>query len=106
MKIEIEKSVSVKETIDVEFPYYFKHDVSSDHCNSVIFGKIELNRTVTLQKNHSYVCTDDSWELNVEGCNAWRMGRYFAADCRSEEWEFLEALGEFREFMGKEFVKS
>ena len=40
MKIEITKHEPVKRVIEVEFPYYYKHDMYPDYGESVIYGKI------------------------------------------------------------------
>lgn len=39
MEIEVTSQKTVKETINVEFPYYYEHDLSNDYSSSVIYGK-------------------------------------------------------------------
>ena len=48
MIVEITKKVEVRETVDIEFPYYFRHDLSNDLSDSVIFGKIEERCITTI----------------------------------------------------------
>ena len=40
MKIEKTKRIDIKEIIDIEFPYFYEHDLMSDYGESVIYGKI------------------------------------------------------------------
>lgn len=40
MKIKIKKRQEIDVEIEVNFPYYYKHDLYSDYGESIIYGKI------------------------------------------------------------------
>lgn len=52
MKIEIEKKVTQIEIIEVEFPYYYKHNLMSDYGDCVIYGKIEEKLCTTIEESN------------------------------------------------------
>jgi hypothetical protein len=54
MKIEITKQIKVKETIDIEFPYYFKIDLLLEHSDSIIYRKIDDNKCVSITVNQDF----------------------------------------------------
>jgi len=54
-KFEVQRTFKVLEKIEVELPFYFKHDVGGGDSESVVFGRIEEKRVVTLHKNRSCV---------------------------------------------------
>ena len=90
MQIEISKVVYEKEVVDVTFPYYYKHDLMLDNCESVIFGKIVQNLEVAIQ-------ITDHFSYNLEyGIEVSRRGAstpssYFDEKYKSTEDEFLAA---------------
>lgn len=51
MKIEITKHEPVKRVINVEFPYYYKHNLYPDYRESVIYGKIiDEHKEITIHE--------------------------------------------------------
>ncbi len=107
-KFEVQRTVQVLETIEVELPFYFKNDLSDYHSESVVFGRIEEKRVVKLHKNCSYAASSDvSWELSVEAVSSLKFfGGYLTeGEYQSGEAEFRGALREFRGFQDEELVK-
>jgi hypothetical protein len=47
MRVEMNKSVTVKEVIDIKLPYYYDYDVG-DEGNYHVYGKIEENRMISI----------------------------------------------------------
>jgi hypothetical protein len=91
MKLEIIKSIKEKQIIDIDFPYYYKHDLMLDTMDSVIYGKIEEF------KNTAIIITDDylnksnyfEFEISIEPANI--MGCYMVDKHKSNELEYLTA---------------
>jgi len=54
MKITVIKTVKKRVVLDVEFPYYFLHDLELEDGDNLIYGKIEKDRTVTIKKVDNY----------------------------------------------------
>lgn len=48
--IELTKQVQEIVIIEVELPYYYKHDLMSEYGDSVIYGKIEEKSSVSIQE--------------------------------------------------------
>lgn len=65
MQIEITKEIQQIEVIEVELPYYYKHDLISDHNDSVIYGKIEENTCTSIQETKNYD-GDEKYEIEKE----------------------------------------
>ena len=88
MKINITKKVEVSETIDVDFPFYYKHCFDG----VVICGKIEEN------KNSSIMIQEDdqsiSFELEVNYEHASKVSCYFSKEYKGTEKDYLMAKHE------------
>lgn len=82
MKIEITKSVRVKEEIDIEFPYYYSY-------GSMLYGKIDGGRDVTISISHDDGTT--RYELEVEAFQPSRVNSQVDPKNKSTEAEYLEA---------------
>ena len=54
MKIKLIKLIPQEAIIEVELPYYFKHDLSDDYSESIIYGKIEEELYTTIHETESY----------------------------------------------------
>ena len=52
MKVTTTKQV--EEIIDINFPYYYKHDLSRSVHENIIYGKIEENLHITIHRNEHY----------------------------------------------------
>jgi len=92
MKLEITKNVSQTETIDVEFPFYYKNDMLLDDIDYIIYGKIEpmLHTKIHVIKNYRDKRFD--FQLEHEKPNFAQLGCYFVdGDYASNEAEYLAA---------------
>lgn len=50
MTIELTKTINKTVKVDIDLPYYYKHDLMSDYGDSVIYGKIEENLGTTIHE--------------------------------------------------------
>jgi len=90
MKLEIPRKIEQKETIEIEFPYYYKNDLLLDDVDSVIYGKIEEKRHTTIQVRNNYQ-GGRSFELEVEARGAASVACYMTDEYKSDEGEYLAA---------------
>ena len=84
MKIEITKYDPVKYEIDIDFPYYYIHDLYSDYGDSVIYGKITSDKKeVTIHE-----------DIEFNGHKTYKIGvdsmsdSYFDSEHKSNKKEF------------------
>ena len=91
IEIEIQEKTYIKKKITVDLPYYYKHDLMSDHYNSIIYGKIEEGKTTTIQITDDYRDSTMTYELEVEKCKNGGDGSYFKDKYKSNESEYLNA---------------
>ncbi len=92
MKIEITKNVTVKETVEIELPYYYEYDVGGDDYSCVIFGKIEENRKTTIAVKSSF--GSRAYDLEIEDYSLKSITDQFDERHKSTEGEFLDAKAE------------
>ena len=97
IEIEIQEKTYSRMKITVDLPYYYKHDLMMDHHNSVIYGKIEENKTTTIQITDNYMNNTMSYELEVEKCRNGGDGSYFKDKYKSSESEYLNAKAKIAE---------
>ena len=86
MKINIIKKVEVSETIDIDFPYYYEHDLD----DAVIYGKIEENKNSSIMLNFD----KSRFEIGIDHEPAKRVSCYFAKKYKGTEKDFLMAKQE------------
>lgn len=91
MKLEITKSVQTKEIIEIEFPYYFKHDLMFDESNCIIYGKIEEEKCTKITIHDKFRDYSHEYELEIEEVSAARFACYMVEKHKSCESEFIEA---------------
>lgn len=91
MKIEIIETIEKKRSINISLPYYYKHDLMLDEMDSVIFGKIEAEKTTTIQITDHYLNSAVEYELKVEKCTPNRHACYLTDEYKSSEIEYLSA---------------
>lgn len=91
MKVSITKTIRTTETVDVEFPFYYKNDMLLDNCDYIIYGKIEqmLHTKIHVVNNHRDKRFD--FQLEHEKPNFHSIGCYFEVDYASSEAEYLDA---------------
>lgn len=90
MKLEITRKIKQRETIEIEFPYYYKHDLLPDDADSVIYGKIEEKQCTTIHVRNDYR-GGMSFELEVEKRGAASVACYMTDEYKSNETEYLAA---------------
>lgn len=90
MKLEIIRKVDRVEIIDIELPYYYKHDLMSDYSDSVIYGKIEEKLHTAIKVSYEYK-GGIIFELESEKRNAAAMACYMTDEFKSSETEYLAA---------------
>lgn len=94
MKLEITRKIEQKETIEIDLPYYYKHDLMLDEADVVIYGKVEEARCTTIRIGHSYRSDSNEFELSVEDRPASAYGCYMTDEFKSSEDEYLGAKAE------------
>lgn len=65
MKITLIKQIPQEVIIEVELPYYFKHDLSDDYSESIIYGKIEEKLYTTIRETKRYA-EEETYEIEKE----------------------------------------
>lgn len=89
MRIEITKRIDQVSEIDIDLPYYYKHDLYSDHGDSVIYGKISETECTTI---HEKIYHDDvEYSIQVEKHQSIKnsgLSSYFEVNHKSSDIEF------------------
>lgn len=98
MKLEIEKVVRTKETVEIKLPYYFLHDLSDDNGDYEIHGKIEPARTTTIKLRESWRGYESA-EVEIEDRPAQSMGCYITDAHRSTKARYLAAKARAAELL-------
>lgn len=91
MKLEITRKAECKETVEIELPYYYKHDLMLDEADVVIYGKVEEKRCTTIKVSYGYSSRSTEFELSIEDRQAAAYGCYMADEYKSSEAEYLAA---------------
>jgi hypothetical protein len=101
VKMKIKIRSTVEKTVEVELPIYYVHDLS-DQYTTVIYGKIEEGRTITVTERRGFGKT--VFEVEVEENNGHYGGysNYITdkANHGSNADEFERALEQAKEFIG------
>ena len=95
MKIEITKQVNVKMVVDIDFPYYYKYDLTDyDYeSTSVIYGKITEIGEVRI---HEKIRSKNNAVYEIEKNN--RRDCYFEEKYKSTEEEYNKAKERAKHF--------
>lgn len=95
MKLEVTKRITRTETVNVELPYYYEHDLLLDWADSVIYGKIEEKRTTRIQITRHYQGGTREFELEIDPRPASEFSKYLTDDdYESTEAAYLAAKAE------------
>ena len=91
MKVEVTRKVEVKETVEVELPFFYQHDLMVDHADVVIYGKVEDGKAtkITVSKGRS-----TRYELETEQCRVSAFGCYMTEEYASTQAKFEEVQAE------------
>lgn len=91
MKLEIKRKVEQTEIVDIDLPYYFKHDLSNDDAEYVIYGKVERTMCVKIKISRAYNSRSHEFEIAIEDLPAAAYGCYMTHEHQSSEAEYLSA---------------
>ena len=92
MKVEITRTISQRETIDVEFPYYYKSDMLLDDSDYIIYGKIEPMLHTKIHVINNYRDKRFDFQLEHAKPNFAQLGCYLVdGGYESNEAEYLAA---------------
>ena len=94
MKTKILRTHRIEEEIDIEFPYYFEHDLS-DEYNSIIYGKMTQGFCYTIHEKAGYDEQTYEFTKSVRGMD----GSYITEEHKSSEDEYEDALGRMNEYI-------
>ena len=94
-KIIIREHITTEKEIEVDLPYYYKHDLYSDYGDSVIYGRIDGKITTSIhEKEDQY--GKITYEIEKEKWGG--DGSYFAGEHKSTEVEYNKVKERLKEF--------
>ena len=94
-KITVRKHITTEKEIEVDLPYYYKHDLYSDYGDSVIYGRIDGKMATSIHEikdqygEISYDIKKQRWAGD---------GSYFTDEHNSTEVEYNKAKERLKEF--------
>lgn len=89
MELKIKRKVEQEETINIDFPYYYKHDLLLDEVDVVIYGMVEEHRSVSITiRDHDMI---PQVELEIKKRPASTMSCYMTDEFKGTEKEFINA---------------
>lgn len=94
----VKRTKEILEEVDVELPYYYKHDLMIDHTDIVIYGKIEADKITTI-KIDTHPGRSDSCEIEVTKesfADRFNSHCYLAKEYVSNEQEYQQALDKLK----------
>ena len=95
MKLEITRKIDQNETVEIDLPYYYAHDLRVDEADVVIYGKIEAEQSTSITIRRAWVGgRGNEFELIIERCPASDFGYYMTNEYKSSEAKYLEAKAE------------
>ena len=93
MEIEIIEIIQKEKTIEVELPYYYKHDLSDDRDSTIIYGKIDLNIHTTIKEREDYSTGKREYEIERESHSSIKnsgLASYFKPEHKSQQLDHEE----------------
>lgn len=102
MQIQIKETIEQVKTIEVEFPYYSKSNIESEHYNYIIYNKIEEKNIVIIteynrENNKSYTVEIDNFTSIIDG----NYSDDFKEEYKSTEQEFNQAKQRAIDFLNQ-----
>ena len=95
MEITLIKQIPQIETIEVELPHYYKHDLTDDYSDLIIYGKIEEKLHTSFHETKRYDGME-AYEIEKERHSSIEnsgLSDYFDEEYQSNKEEF-EAVKE------------
>ncbi len=94
-KITVRRHITTEKEIEIDLPYYYKHDLYSDYGDSIIYGRIDGEITTSIhEKEDQY--GKISYEIEKEKWGS--DGSYFTDEHKSTEVEYNKAKERLKEF--------
>ncbi len=89
MQITITKTTKTQETIDIQLPYYYKHDLMLDDGDFVIYGKIDEQHVTAVKLARS----NDRASAEIEKTHTdWHsLSNYLTDEYKGTQQEYDEA---------------
>ncbi len=106
MLVEIKENIKRVVTIDIELPYYYKHELSTgDEFGdgmTVVYGKIEDTKCSTIQETSRN--NVDTYEIEIEKYNSIKtsgISSYFSDYYKSNKDEYDGVKDSCKKFLDK-----
>ena len=98
--IEVDKTVE-KENITIETPFYYKHDLMFDDCDSVTYGKIMDTCVVSVSKTDHYLNHEITFEFEIDERPRFQGYTAYMVDdeYKSSKEEYEAAVAEMQQFI-------
>lgn len=90
MEIEIVETKKVKKIVNLDLPYYFRHDLD----NSIIYGKLDEKNSISIQITRSDRGELQSVEIEIEPIRWDYVSCYLKKEHKGSEAEYLDAKKE------------
>lgn len=94
MKLKIKRHIEQEQTIDINFPYYYKIIREGDKCIYTVYGKLEINKHLSIIRTECEDDEMDSYECEFRQEKAEDAWVFENVELISEE-EFREVRNEF-----------
>lgn len=102
MKIEIEETIRQNKVIDIELPYYFKHDLYLDSHECVIYGKVEEKRISKITINREWGGSISEIEIESYSGNVkFTISSYYGEEYKSFKEEFEGSKLTAMDYLGR-----
>ena len=75
--------IEKEKEIDVEFPYYYKHNLYSDYGNDIIYGYLTETKDISIQECNNYN-GDTTYSIEITQ----RDDSYFKEEYRGTKKDF------------------
>jgi hypothetical protein len=90
MKITINKRTYIKETVDIDLPYYYKQNIFLDYSDTEVYGRIDekehISISITTDNTGEY--TRIQWEKKDTDWNS--LGCYLEQKYKSNKETFIK----------------
>lgn len=97
MRVEVTKTIKIKETVDITLPYYYKHDLILDEGDFVIYGKIDEKEHVSIKLSVLYRSDVRGVEVEKQATKWQSVSCYLEDEYRSNLEEYEQAKSQAME---------
>lgn len=102
MKIEITRTIREVIEIEVDIPYYYKHEIREDNYESITYGCIENNQCIAIEEYVRYHDDHTHYTMECEKYSSIKnsgLASYFEPKHKSTQQEFEDARKRMLEFI-------